>query len=64
MSVKWVVSGHDAPAGAWRSYFDEYAISGWLALKQATGRQQQSWGATISSVPDMDGQGWALSLGR
>lgn len=51
-------------AGAWRSYFDEYAVSGWLALDQATRRRQQSWGATFSSIPDPDGQGWALSLGR
>lgn len=26
--------------------------------------QQGSWGATVSSIPDTDGQGWALSLGR
>ena len=43
---------------------DEYAISGWLALDQTTAGRQQSWGATISSIPDPDGQGWALSLGR
>lgn len=64
MSGDLGMSGHDTTAGAWRSYYDEYAISGWLALDRASRNQQQSWGATISSIPDMDGQGWALSLGR
>ena len=50
--------------GAWRSEYDEYTLSGWLALDNADWKQRRSWGATMSSVPDRDGQGWALSVGR
>ena len=50
--------------GAWRSEYDEYALGGWLALDDADWKQRRSWGATVSSIPDRDGQGWALSVGR
>ena len=50
--------------GAWRSRYDEYTLGGWLASDDADWKQRRSWGTTMSSVPDRDGQGWALSVGR
>ncbi len=50
--------------GAWRSKYDEFALSGWLALSGARSLVQRDWGLTVSSIPSPDGDGWGLSLGR
>ncbi|CAK0740485.1 hypothetical protein CVIRNUC_001254 [Coccomyxa viridis] len=52
-----------ALTGAWRSLYDEYTLGGWLALDNADWKRRRSWGATMSSIPDRDGQSWALSVG-
>lgn len=49
--------------GAWRSKYDEFALSGWLALSGAR-KLEQDWGLTLSSIPTPEGDGWGLSLGR
>ena len=50
--------------GAWRSKYDEFALSGWLALSGARKVVEQEWGLTLSSIPTPEGDGWGLSIGR
>lgn len=51
-------------AGAWRSRYDEYAVSGWLALNRMRNTLDRCWGLTLSSIPTLEGDGWALCIGR
>lgn len=50
--------------GAWRSRYDEIAVSGWMALSGARNVEEQDWGLAVSSIPMPDGEGWGLAFGR
>ncbi|BDA48720.1 hypothetical protein COCOBI_12-4020 [Coccomyxa sp. Obi] len=50
--------------GAWRSRYDEVAVSGWMALSGARNVKEQDWGLAVSSIPMPNGEGWALAFGR
>ena len=51
-------------AGAWRSRYDEVAVSAWMALSGARNVKEQDWGLAVASIPMPDGEGWGLAFGR